>query len=71
MPLILVTPRYGNPLKLYLSTAFDVIECLLGQDSQMGHEQAMYYLSQNLIDIETRYFSIEKLYLAFNFSIRN
>ncbi len=34
----------------------------------MGHEQVVYYFSQNLTYTKTRYSPIEKLYLALYFS---
>ncbi|XP_073037020.1 uncharacterized protein [Primulina eburnea] len=45
-------PRRGFPLKLYVSAAQDPIGCLLAQNNQENHEQAIYYLSRSLTEVE-------------------
>ncbi|KAM2997725.1 hypothetical protein FF2_039463 [Malus domestica] len=44
-PPVIVPPRRGKPLKLYISTAEESIGCLLAQDNDTGREQAIFYLS--------------------------
>ena len=63
-PLVLMPPRAGRPLKLYLPATNTTIGCMLAQENGEGKEQAMYYLSQMLNDPKTRYTVIEKLYLS-------
>ncbi|XP_075483637.1 uncharacterized protein LOC142523792 [Primulina tabacum] len=45
--------RRGFPLKLYISAAQDSIGCLLAQNNQENHEQAVYYFSRSLTEMET------------------
>ncbi|KAM1842498.1 hypothetical protein ACFX13_017181 [Malus domestica] len=47
-PPVLVPPRCGKPLKLYISAAEESIDYLLAQDNDAGREQAIFYLSRNL-----------------------
>ncbi|KAM1966177.1 hypothetical protein ACFX15_046429 [Malus domestica] len=47
-PPVLVPPRRGKPLKLYISAAEESIGCLLVQDNDAGREHAIFYLSRNL-----------------------
>ena len=58
----------GRPLKLYLLAAKESIGCLLAQNNDEGHEQAVYYLRNVLNSIQTRYTPIEKLCLALYFA---
>ncbi|KAM2785541.1 hypothetical protein PS2_006537 [Malus domestica] len=44
-PSVLVPPRHGKPLKLYISAAEESIGCLLAQDNDAGRDQAIFYLS--------------------------
>ncbi|KAM1581881.1 hypothetical protein ACFX10_029680 [Malus domestica] len=37
-PPVLVLPRRGKPLKLYISAAKECIGCLLAQDNDVGQE---------------------------------
>lgn len=67
-PPILMPPIKGKPLKLYISIEEQLIGCLLAQDNKEGCEQAVYYLSRKLNEVETRYSSIEKLCLALYFA---
>ncbi|XP_028118784.1 uncharacterized protein LOC114316317 [Camellia sinensis] len=66
-PPVLMPPMAGKPLKLYISASDLSIGCLLAQENDMGREQAIYYVSRKLND-ETRYNSVEKLYLALYFA---
>ncbi|XP_073049441.1 uncharacterized protein [Primulina eburnea] len=63
-PLVLMPPRYGMPLKLYISAAHESIGCLLVQNNHEGNEQAIYYLSRFLTPVEVKYSVIEKLCLT-------
>lgn len=49
---------------LYLTTAPSTIAMVLVQDDDESNEHVIYYLSQNLLDIETHYAHVEKLALA-------
>ncbi|KAM5562428.1 hypothetical protein ABKV19_017579, partial [Rosa sericea] len=52
-PPVLVPPRPGFPLKLYISAAEASIGSLLVQDDEDGVEHAVFYLSRTLTDCET------------------
>ncbi|XP_062013814.1 uncharacterized protein LOC133730196 [Rosa rugosa] len=67
-PPVLVPPRAGFPLKLYISAAEASIGSLLAQDDEGGIEHAIFYLSRTLTDCETRYTPMEKLCLTLYFS---
>ena len=67
-PPVLMPLVVGKPLKLYISASDLLIGCLLAQENDMGHEQAIYYLSRRLNDAETRYNFVEKLCLALYFA---
>ncbi|KAM1293732.1 hypothetical protein ACFX2H_013746 [Malus domestica] len=61
-------PQRGKPLKLYISASERSIRSLLAQNNECGKEQAVYYLSRILTEVETRYTLVEKLCLALYFS---
>ncbi|XP_059635709.1 uncharacterized protein LOC132277883 [Cornus florida] len=67
-PPVVMPPRKKWPLKLYLSAAEESIGSMLAQDNEHGKEQAVYYLSRVLTDVEYRYSSIEKLCLSLYYS---
>ncbi|KAM2206436.1 hypothetical protein ACFX1S_025819 [Malus domestica] len=67
-PHVLIPPRRGKPLKLYISAAEESIGCLIAQDNDSGREQAIFYLSRNLNQLKINYFAIEKLCLAVFFA---
>ncbi|CAN6554731.1 unnamed protein product [Malus baccata var. baccata] len=67
-PPVLVPPQRGKPLKLYISTSDKSIGSLLAQNNEGGKEQAVYYLSRILIEVETRYSPVERLCLALYFT---
>ncbi|CAN6720148.1 unnamed protein product [Malus baccata var. baccata] len=67
-PPVLVPPQRGKPLKLYISASERSIESLLAQNNEGGNEQAVYYLSRILTEVETRYFPVERLCLALYFT---
>ncbi|KAM2681554.1 hypothetical protein EV2_013197 [Malus domestica] len=67
-PPILVPPRRGKPLKLYISAAKEFIGYLLAQDNDAGREQVIFYLSRNLNQPEINYSTVEKLCLTLFFT---
>ncbi|XP_024190360.1 uncharacterized protein LOC112194342 [Rosa chinensis] len=67
-PPVLVPPRAGFPLKLYISAAEASIGSLLAQDDEEGIEHAIFYLSRTLTDCETKYTPMEKQCLTLYFS---
>ncbi|CAN6695530.1 unnamed protein product [Malus baccata var. baccata] len=69
-PPVLVPPQRGKPLKLYISASERSIGSLLAQNNESGKEQAVYYLSRILTEVETRYSLVERLCLALYFTAR-
>ncbi|KAM1895446.1 hypothetical protein ACFX13_044199 [Malus domestica] len=67
-PPVLVPPQRGKPLKLYISASDKSIGSLLAQNNEGGKEQAVYYLSRILTEVETRYSLVERLCLALYFT---
>ncbi|CAN6691094.1 unnamed protein product [Malus baccata var. baccata] len=67
-PPVLVPPQRGKPLKLYISASKKSIGSLLAQNNEGGNEQAIYYLSKILTEVETRYSPVERLCLALYFT---
>ncbi|CAN6554455.1 unnamed protein product [Malus baccata var. baccata] len=65
---VLVPPKRGKPLKLYISASEKSIGSLLAQNNEGGKEQAVYYLSRILTEVETRYSPVEKLCLVLYFT---
>ncbi|KAM1850244.1 hypothetical protein ACFX13_014460 [Malus domestica] len=65
---VLVPPRRGKPLKLYISVVEESISCLLTQDNNARREQAIFYLSRNLNQPEINYSAIENLCLTVFFT---
>jgi len=58
---ILVPPVEGRPLIMYLTVLEDSMGCVLGQQDETGKkEHAIYYLSKNFTDCESRYSVLEK-----------
>ncbi|KAI5348037.1 hypothetical protein L3X38_000924 [Prunus dulcis] len=67
-PPVLSPPKRGRPLKLYVSASEVSIGSLLVQDNKEGKEQAVYYLSRTLTEVERRYSAIERLCLPLYFT---
>ncbi|XP_060202404.1 uncharacterized protein LOC132630822 [Lycium barbarum] len=66
-PLVLVPPRPGSPLLLYLSVAKTAFECVLGQHDEEGKkEHVIYYLIKKFTTCEARYTLVEKNFLCSN-----
>lgn len=61
---LLHPPNYHHDYFLYLAVVNSTIAMLLVQDDHYGNEHMIYYLSQNLIDTETRYAHVKKLTLV-------
>ncbi|CAL9012200.1 unnamed protein product, partial [Prunus brigantina] len=66
-PPVLIPPKRGRPLKLYILAAENSIRSLLAQDNDEKKEQAVYYLSRILTATERKYSPVEKLCLALYF----
>jgi hypothetical protein len=60
----LKAPKIGVPFRLYNASEDKVIRDVLTQETG-GKELAVTYLRQILVDAETRYTFVEKLYLCF------
>jgi hypothetical protein len=60
---VLKAPQAGVPFRLYIATEDIVIGAVLTQETK-GKEHVVTYLSQRLVDAETRYTFIEKLCLC-------
>ncbi|CAL8993898.1 unnamed protein product [Prunus brigantina] len=67
-PPVLSPPKRGRPLKLYVSASEVSVGSLLFQDNKEGKEQAVYYLSKTLTEVERKYSAIERLCLALYFT---
>ncbi|CAL9001603.1 unnamed protein product [Prunus brigantina] len=67
-PPVLMPPKRGKPLRLYISASKSSIGCLLAQNNESEREQAVHYLSRTLNMAELNYSPIEKLWLALYFA---
>jgi hypothetical protein len=63
-------PKSGYPFRLYITVEDKVIRDVLTQESERK-EHAITYLSQRLVDAETRYSFIEKLCNAYSIHAKN
>ena len=60
-PPVLVPPREGSPLFLYLSVSNSAFGCVLGQHDEIGKkEKAIYYISKKFTPYESRYTLLER-----------
>ncbi|XP_069145633.1 uncharacterized protein [Solanum lycopersicum] len=60
-PPVLVPPREGSPLLLYLSVSDNAFGCVLGQHDETGKkERAIYYISKKFTPYESRYTLLER-----------
>ncbi|XP_069155857.1 uncharacterized protein [Solanum lycopersicum] len=60
-PPVLVPPREGSPLLLYLSVSDNAFGCVLGQHDETGKkEKAIYYISKKFTPYESRYTLLER-----------
>jgi hypothetical protein len=62
-PPVLVPPQLSKPFKLYVAADTQTIGSALIQEFE-GKERVVAYLSQKLLDLETRYSAAEKLCLC-------
>lgn len=67
-PPILLPPSKRKNMSLYITVSNKTIGSMLAQEDINGVERPIYYLSRMLIDVETRYSLIEKLYLCLYFA---
>ncbi|CAL2270628.1 unnamed protein product [Prunus armeniaca] len=67
-PPVLMRPKRGKPLRLYILASEGFIGCLLAQNNESEREQAVHYLSRTLNMAELNYSPIEKLCLALYFA---
>ncbi|KAI5351176.1 hypothetical protein L3X38_004067 [Prunus dulcis] len=65
---VLSPTKRGRLLKLYVSASEVSFGSLLVQDNKEGKEQAVYYLSRILTEVERKYSTIERLCLALYFT---
>ena len=64
-PPVLVPPREGSSLLLYLSVLDGAFGCVLGQHDETGKkERAIYYISKKFTPYESRYTLLERTYCA-------
>ncbi|XP_069143297.1 uncharacterized protein [Solanum lycopersicum] len=60
-PPVLVPPREGSPLLLYLSVSDNAFGCVLGQYDETGKkERVIYYISKKFTPYESRYTLLER-----------
>lgn len=70
-PPVLVPPKPGRPLLMYIATFEFSMGCILGQHDETGKkEQVIYYLSKRMTDYETRYPEIEKVCLTLVWAVQ-
>ena len=62
--LVISPPDYIHDFLLYVAASMETIGMVLVQEDEELQEHVIYYLSQNLIDMEVRYSHVEKLALA-------
>ena len=64
-------PVEGRPLIMYLTVLDNSMGCVLGQHDEFGRkEHAIYYLSKNFTDCETRYSLLKKTCCALVWAVR-
>ena len=71
-PPVLVPPREGSPLLLYLSVSDNAFGCVLGQHDETGKkEKAIYYISKKFTPYESRYTLLERTCCALTWLAQN
>jgi hypothetical protein len=65
---VLVHPQRDRPFYIYLSVGDTSITSVVVQVYD-NKEKVVFYLSRRMLDTETRYHEMEKLYLYFFFTI--
>ena len=64
-PPVLVPPRDGSPLFLYLSISDSAFGCVLGQQDETGKkEKAIYYISNKFTPYESCYTLLERMWCS-------
>ena len=61
---LLSAPDYSHDFLIYVATSMETVGMVLVQEDDELHEHVIYYLRQNLIDVELHYSHVEKLSLA-------
>ena len=61
---MLSPPDYSREFLIYVSMYQETIGMVLVQEDEELHDNVIYYLIQNLIDVELHYTHVEKLALA-------
>ena len=61
---MLIPPDYSCDFVIYVDASMQTVGMVFVQDDEELHEHVIYYLSQNLIDVEIHYSHVEKLALA-------
>lgn len=69
-PPVLMSPKKGKPLLLYITALDGSLGALLAQHNEQGKENALYYLSRTLVGAEFKYTPIEKTCLALMFALQ-
>ena len=64
MVLVLSPLDYSHEFLIYVAMSMDMVGMVLVQEDEELHENVIYYLSQNLIDVELLYSHVEKIALA-------
>ena len=67
---LLSPPTPGRLLLLYLSISDIALGCMLDQLNDSGNERAIYYLSKNMLNCETKYVMIERFCLELVWATR-
>ena len=71
-PSVLVPPREGNPLFLYLSIWDSSFGCVLGQHDETGKKKRyIYYISKKFTPYESRYTLLKRTCCALNWLAQN
>ena len=61
---VISPPDYSHDFLLYVAASMETIGMVLVQEDEELQEHVIYYLSQNLIDVEIRYSHVENLALV-------
>ena len=61
---VISPPNYSHDFLLYVAASMEMIGMVLVQEDEELQEHVIYYLIQNLIDVEIHYSHLEKLSLA-------
>ena len=70
-PSIIVPIDFSKPAYLYILATLYALGAMLYQKDAENIERAIYYLSKTLLDYETRYTPMEKLFYVILFATKN